>query len=50
MLSRPCQPQLHKFFDFFNCHNPVDIKHLWLAFRYRKQKPLPGGIIVQNRL
>ena len=36
MLIRFCQPQFQKFFDFFYCLKPVDIKHLWLVLRYRK--------------
>jgi hypothetical protein len=50
MLIRRCQPQLHKFFVFFYCLNPVDIRHLWLLFRHLKQQPLSGGKIIQNRL
>ena len=46
MPIRPCQPQLHKFFVFFYCLNPVDIKYLWLVFRCRKKQPLPGGKVV----
>ena len=33
MLSRRCQPQLQKFFDFFHYLNPVDTSYLWLFFR-----------------
>ncbi len=50
MLTRLCQPQSHKFFDFFHSLNSVDIRHLWLFFRHLEQQPLFGGKIIQNRL
>jgi|ETNmetMinimDraft_14_1059893.scaffolds.fasta_scaffold07687_2 hypothetical protein len=50
MLIRLCQPQSHKFFDFFHSLNPVDISHLRLVFRHLEQQPLSGGKIIQNRL
>ncbi len=37
MLTRPCQPQLLNFLDFFHCLNLVDIKHLSLFYRGSKK-------------